>query len=169
MREIIRFFSAWAEGESYHLDIEEAQVPGLEDATEDYRGGGMLADFDVVHGLVKLEASMIMTSFAKSLLKKAGLAAGKINTVTMRGSMSSEFEEGSKSVVATVRGRINAKPKPWSAGSKSGVEYPITSISYYKLVVDGELVHEIDMVNLIQIVDGEDQMKEHRANIGLAT
>ncbi|MEL6785343.1 MAG: phage major tail tube protein, partial [Pseudomonadota bacterium] len=58
---------------------------------------------------------------------------------------------------------------PWSAGSKSGVEYPITSISYYKLVVDGEVVHEIDMVNLIQIVDGEDQMKEHRANIGLAT
>ena len=39
--------------------------------------------------------------------------------------------------------------------------------TYYKVIVDGETVIEIDTVNMVEIVDGVDMMAEHRAAIGL--
>ncbi len=167
MQDILRFFTAYVEGESQHLDIEEAQIPAIADAVESYRGGGMWSELDVAHGLEKLEASFALTSIAQKIMVLAGLAPGKVREITFRGSLASEIDGSTKDVLATVRGRINQKPKAWQAGGKTGVEYPIGSITYYKLIIGGELVDEYDLVNMSLIVDGEDQLKEHRSNLGL--
>ena len=38
--------------------------------------------------------------------------------------------------------------------------------SYYKLTIDGKVIVEIDIPNMIEIVNGVDLMAKHRANIG---
>jgi hypothetical protein len=67
-----------------------------------------------------------------------------------------------------IEGRIQQKGDAWKTGSIVGVSYPITSITYYKHVIDGQLIHEIDMVNAIQIVNGIDQGTGMRTALGLA-
>ncbi|ELN4703478.1 phage major tail tube protein, partial [Escherichia coli] len=40
-------------------------------------------------------------------------------------------------------------------------------LSYYKLTVDGDTIIEIDLLNMISIVDGDDLLADHRKAIGL--
>jgi P2 family phage contractile tail tube protein len=42
-----------------------------------------------------------------------------------------------------------------------------TTCTYYKLTVDSEVITEIDLLNFVFIVDGEDLLAAHRKNIGL--
>ena len=42
-----------------------------------------------------------------------------------------------------------------------------TACTYYKLSVDGEVITEIDFLNFVFTVDGEDLLAEHRKAIGL--
>ncbi len=39
--------------------------------------------------------------------------------------------------------------------------------SYAKLTINGEVLYEVDVINMIEIVDGVDLMEEHRNAIGL--
>ena len=43
----------------------------------------------------------------------------------------------------------------------------VTTCSYYKLTVDGRVEAEIDLLNFIETIDGEDRLAEHRKAIGL--
>ncbi|MFP1979407.1 phage major tail tube protein, partial [Lonsdalea quercina] len=42
-----------------------------------------------------------------------------------------------------------------------------TTCTYYKLTVNGEVLIEIDLLNMIEIVGGVDLMEAHRSAIGL--
>lgn len=39
--------------------------------------------------------------------------------------------------------------------------------SYAKLTINGEVLYEVDVINMIEIVDGVDLMEEHRNALGL--
>ena len=41
------------------------------------------------------------------------------------------------------------------------------SCKYYKLEMDGQVVHEIDIENMTRIIDGVDYLAEARAAIGI--
>ena len=41
------------------------------------------------------------------------------------------------------------------------------ALTYYKLTVDGEQILEIDLVNLVEIVHGEDRLSAVRAALGV--
>ncbi|HCA7206166.1 TPA: phage major tail tube protein, partial [Klebsiella pneumoniae] len=38
---------------------------------------------------------------------------------------------------------------------------------YAKLTINGEVLYEVDAINMIEVVDGVDLMEEHRNAIGL--
>nr|EIU3915752.1 phage major tail tube protein [Pseudomonas aeruginosa] len=40
-------------------------------------------------------------------------------------------------------------------------------LTYYKLSVDGEVLIEIDLLNFVYIVDGDDRLAEHRKALGI--
>jgi P2 family phage contractile tail tube protein len=42
-----------------------------------------------------------------------------------------------------------------------------TTCSYYKLTINGETIIEIDLVNMVEIVNGEDLLASLRSAIGL--
>jgi len=166
MKELLRFHTVFVEGINYHLDIEDAQIPGMADQMEDFRGGGMDGAIDVELGIEKAKASMMMLSLNPALLQRAGLASGKRTRVTFRGHTVSEFTDDEKDVLCIVEGRISANPKAWKSGSKTGVEYPISGISYYKLLIGGELMWERDIPNMIRRVGNIDQLLTARRSLG---
>lgn len=166
MLDMINFYSAWVDGVGFKIGLEEAKVPEITDQGEAFRGGGMLAELDVPLGLEKFAASIMMASIDPPLMKQAGLKAGKFNRITLRGNLADQFSDDEKEVIAIVEGRLSAAPKAWKAGAKSGVEYPISTIKYYKLIIGDELIYEIDILNMVQFVSGEDQLKTARGNTG---
>ena len=42
-----------------------------------------------------------------------------------------------------------------------------TSLSYYKLTIDGEVIHEIDVLNMVKNIGGKDLQADFRAALGV--
>ncbi|MNY70798.1 Phage tail tube protein FII [compost metagenome] len=42
-----------------------------------------------------------------------------------------------------------------------------TTCSYYKLIVDGEVIIEIDLLNFVEMVDGVDMLEGQRKAMGI--
>ncbi|MDG3455355.1 phage major tail tube protein, partial [Klebsiella pneumoniae] len=54
----------------------------------------------------------------------------------------------------------------WKTGESNTTK--VSSVnSYAKLTINGEVLYEVDVINMIEIVDGVDLMEEHRNAIGL--
>ena len=66
-----------------------------------------------------------------------------------------------------MRGRLaEVDPGSAKAGEMTEQTYKYT-LSYYKLTMDGEVVLEIDLVNMVEIVHGEDRLSAVRAALGM--
>lgn len=167
MTQILRKFNAFVDGYSTHLEIEKITPPAVRDQVESIKAGGLLAELDMPLGYQKLEAGLLINSRQKKLMVKAGLTPGKSTRTTFRGVSISEIDGSQQNEVLIVQGRLNAESSDWQAQSKADTNYKIGSITYYKHLVDGELIYEIDLLNMIAIVDGVDQWAEIRGGLGL--
>jgi len=83
------------------------------------------------------------------------------------GSLARDDESGSQACEAIMRGRL-AKLDAGSQKAGDMTEQNYTyALSYYKLTVGGRVHFEIDLVNMICIVDGEDILANVRADLGI--
>ncbi|MBP8141828.1 MAG: phage major tail tube protein, partial [Acidovorax sp.] len=70
-------------------------------------------------------------------------------------------------VEVVMRGRLS-EMDPGSAKAGELIEQTYKyALTYYKLTVDGEQILEIDLVNLVEIVHGEDRLSAVRAALGV--
>lgn len=156
----------FVDGISLSGDTTELTLPKLTVKTEAHRAGGMDAEIDMDMGLEKLDASFSGTGIRKEVLKWFGLADQSAFNSSFRGSFKSQKGEAT-GVVATLRGMLReVDPGSWKAGDKNEFKYAV-SVSYYKLEVNGVLVYEIDPINMVRVINGVDQLQQHRTNLGL--
>ncbi|MBI1495411.1 phage major tail tube protein [Halocynthiibacter styelae] len=167
MTHILRKFNAHVDGYSTHLEIEKITPPLVRDQVEAIKAGGLLGELDVPLGVQKLEAGLMVNSRNKLLMGKAGLTPGKSTRVTFRGVSVSEIDGSQQDEVLIIQGRLNVDSNDWQAQSKTDTDYKIGSITYYKHLIDGQLVYEIDLLNMIGVVDGVDQWADIRGGLGL--
>lgn len=167
MTHILRKFNAFVDGYSTHLEIEKITPPVVRDQVEAIKAGGLLAEFDVPLGLQKLEAGLMINSRNKLLMGKAGLTPGKSTRTTFRGAAVSEIDGSQRDEILIIQGRFNVDSNDWQAQAKADTDYKIGSITYYKHLINGELLYEIDLLNMICIVEGVDQWADLRGGIGL--
>lgn len=162
---LLKHFNLYVDGRGYAGEIDELQLPSLSLVEEEHRAGGMDAPIGIDLGMEKLEASFTLASAAKEALTRFGLSGE--TGFTARGSL--ESHDGTKeAVTATMRGRVRSvEPSGWQGGQKATWAYNL-SLTYFRLEIGGRVIYEIDAVNMVRIIDGVDQLAEHRANIGLA-
>jgi len=164
--DILKNMSLFVDERGYAGNVEELQLPKLAMKTEEFRAGGMDAAIDVEMGMEKLECGFTLTRFDKEALKLFGLAPGKVAPLTMRGAV--ESEDGSTAaVIVNLRGKIREIDfGSWKPGDKATLKASV-SLRYYKLTHGGEVLHEIDVANMIRIVGGVDQLAAQRKALGL--
>jgi len=164
--DILKKFNLFVDGVGFAGNAEEVQLPALNIIEEDFRAGGMDSPIGLDMGIEKLETSFKIAGFASVVLKQFGLAEGQETQLTARGSL--ESLDGTKTpVVVQMRGKIKtAEPDAWQGGQKSGWSFTV-SLRYYKFDQNGETIHEIDVLNMKRVINGTDQLAQHRANIGL--
>ncbi len=167
MAHILRNFTAHIEGYDTRLEIKSITPPLVRDKTDEATGGALLAPMDVPMGLQKLEAGFKVNARSRDLMKHAGLRPGMFIRPTFRGVSISEIDGSQQDEVLTFQARLNCDGNEWAAGSISEIDFKLTSISYYRHLVNGADLYEIDIVNAVQRINGVDQMASIRRGLGL--
>ncbi len=166
LNDILKNLNLFVDGRGYAGNVEELTPPKLTLKTEDFRNGGMDAPVEVEMGMDKLEASFSLTQYDAEVLKIFGLAPGNTKPLTFRGSLASE-DGVEKPVVIQLQGMLKEVDQgSWKPGDKATLKGTV-AVRYYKHTINGEVVHEIDVPNMIRIVNGVDQLAQTRKNLGM--
>ncbi|KAB0686555.1 phage tail protein [Burkholderia diffusa] len=159
--------NTFVDGRSYAGRATSMSPPKLKLKTDDFRAGGMDAAVKVDQGMEALEASFAMATMEYDVLKFFGL----VDQGAFNGVFRSVFKDrsgNSKSVVVYLRGMLyEVDPGEWKPGDKVDAKFNV-SCDYYKLEIDGAIVHEIDIFACKRVINGVDQLADVRKKLGMA-
>ena len=163
----IKNFVLFNEGNSYLGEVDEVTLPKLTRKTEDWQSGGMAGPIKADFGMEGLELEWKAGGVLRDVLTQWG--AMKHDAVGLRfaAALQADDSEEIQALEVVVRGRHteldHGKAK---AGDKT--EFTVKSaLSYYKLSIDNEVLIEIDLVNMVEIVDGIDRLEGVRNALGI--
>lgn len=163
----LKHFNVFYNGENFIGQATEITLPKLARKTEGYRGAGMSGEVKADLGMEPLEIEHSYGGLMTEIYRDFGIA--KIDGVMLRfaGSYQRDDTDAVDAVEIVVRGR-HEEIDPGNAKAGDDTEFKVKSaLSYYKLTVNGEDLVEIDLVNMVEKIGGEDRLAEHRKAIGL--
>ncbi|HHQ4791254.1 TPA: phage major tail tube protein [Aeromonas veronii] len=152
------------------IGVSEDYTPAkLSQKFEAYRGGGMMGAANIHMGLddSALDTSFTFGGVEADLVKRLGVA--KIDGVALRFAGSFQRDDTGEVVPVEIvqRGRFKELDRgTFKSGDNSQSKISMVN-TYYKETMNGVVLCEIDLFNMIWIVDGVDLMAEHRKAIGL--
>jgi len=152
------------------IGVSEDYTPAkLSQKFEAYRGGGMMGAANIHMGLddSALDTSFTFGGVEADLVKRMGVA--RIDGVALRFAGSFQRDDTGEVVPVEIvqRGRFKELDRgTFKSGDNSQSKISMVN-TYYKETMNGVVLCEIDLINMIWIVDGVDLMAEHRKAIGL--
>lgn len=157
------------DGISYIGEIESVTPPKLSRKTEAFRSGGMAGAAHLDMGLDDdaLKAEWSIGGYSQEVMKQIGIA--KIDGVALRftGALQRDDTGEVSSIEIIMRGRHQEVDRgEFKAGDKSSTKVS-THCIYYRETVDGVVVQEVDVLNMVHVVNGVDVLKEHRNALGI--
>lgn len=157
------------EGESYLGRVEEITLPKITRKFEAYRGAGLNGAVKIDMGLEDdaLSSEITFGGMEAQLYKQWGVT--QIDGVMLRFNGAYQRDDTAEvtAVEVVLRGRFSEIDGGNNkAGDNTQVKTPFNA-TYYKLIWDGETLIEIDLLNLVEKVDGVDRLAEQRAALGL--
>ncbi|MFQ2439972.1 phage major tail tube protein [Aeromonas caviae] len=165
----LKHLNLFQDGENW-IGVAEDYTPAkLSQKFEAYRGGGMMGAANIHMGLDDgaLDTSFTFGGAEAALLKRMGLA--KIDGVALRFAGSFQRDDTGEVVAVEIlqRGRFKELDRGTFKSSDNTQSKVSMVNTYYKETMNGVVLCEIDLINMIWIVDGVDLMAEHRQAIGL--
>ncbi len=161
--------NVYFDGASYLGKVEEATLPNVAIKQADYKALGMHAILELPVGMDKMELKLKWSSIIPEAMKKVadGYTAWDFQ---VRSSLET-YESGGRTAEESYVAYFKGMPKNIPGGAfkqHESVEAETDfSISYYKLEIGGETIYEIDVLNNLYIVNGDDRLATNRANLGI--
>lgn len=156
-------------GNNWQGLVESLTLPKLTRKFEKYRGGGMAGAVDIDMGLDDGALDTEFTVGGTEALLFKQLGAETVDAVQLRftGSIQRDDTGEVQAVELVTRGRYKELDSgEWKTGDANTTKVFATN-SYAKLTINGEVLFEVDLVNMVHIVDGKDMMEAHRSALGL--
>lgn len=164
----LKNYNVFADGISYMGVVEEVKLPKLSRKMEAFRGGGMDGEVDIDLGQEKLEIEQTLGGFMVEVYKSFGVTKASGVLLRFAGAYQRDDTGTVQAVEVVVRGR-HAEIDPGSAkGGDKNTTTVKSTLTYYKLTVDGQDIIEIDIPGFLFKVNGVDMLAEQRKAIGLA-
>lgn len=163
----LKYFNVFYQGNNFAGQVLEFELPKLGRKMEGYRPGGVSGEIESDVGLEKLECEHTYAGLMREIFNDFGIQ--KVDGVQLRfaGSYQHEDTGNIDAVEVVVRGR-HAEIDPGKAKAGDKTEFKVKSVlTYYKLTINSEVVIEIDILNMIENVNGTDLLADHRTAIGL--
>lgn len=168
MQSILRGFTMFIANTDYGIDIEEVEIPIPTSVTDDVRSGGMDLGVAVdLAALEPLEVKFKMIGQSPEIQKLTALGPGKRETFTFRGATVNEMTGETAEHVVVVEGKVSeGSREAWGRGERSGTDYAIKNVMYYRYEVDRTVIHEIQAWPPRRVVDGVDQLADINSALG---
>ncbi|CFQ36792.1 phage major tail tube protein [Yersinia bercovieri] len=164
----LKLMNLFNDGRDYMGIVSAITLPKLTRKLENYRGGGMngVAPIDLGLDDDALSMEWSMGGLDELVLQQWG--APKVDGVPLR--FAGAYQRDDTGEVTAVEVEIRGRHKEIDGGESKQGEDTETKVStqctYYKLTIDGKVVMEIDVVNLIEMVNGVDLLEAQRKAIG---
>jgi len=163
----LKGFNLFQNGENFVGQIAEVTLPKLTRKMEDWQGGGMSGPIKVDFGNEGIQMEWTAGGFMKSVLKQYGITTHDGVLLRFAGGYQAEDSTSYDSIEIVVKGR-HMEIDPGTAKAKEDTSFKVTTVaSYYKLSVNGEDIIELDFVNMIEKINGNDLLAALRTAIGL--
>jgi len=165
---VLKNFNLFNDAKSYMGIAEEIKLPKLSRKMEDLRAGGMNGPVAIDLGQEKLEAEFTCAGFMSQVFEQYGTTKADGVMLRFAGAYQRDDTAAVQAVEVVMRGRYqeidmgNAK-----AGDKGALNVK-AALAYYKLTVDNKVLIEIDLLNMIENINGTDKLKDQRTAIGMA-
>lgn len=154
---------------SKHGQASEITCPDISATMADYKALGMVGTAEFFNGIEKMEMTVKWT-WPDNDARKACANFLKPVDLMVRSSKAEYDNGGIKGEVPVVI-YLKGYPKKHAGGGykpKEDTEVEtVFSVLYYKEEIDGEAIIEVDVLNNIYKVDGEDLLAERRQNLGI--
>lgn len=163
LKDVMRNVAAFVDGRNYAGQCSQVTLPELNIQTEEMRAGGMDAPIEMDMGMEALRATLQFLTVPAEVMKLLGK---REIPLTLRGGLISH--DGTvKGATAELRGKfVGNNPGDWAAGAQ-GAFTAVFAAHYYKLTIEGEEIHEIDIERMVRVINGEDQLGELRDRLGI--
>ena len=165
-QDIRKNFNLFVDGKGYAGNTDEANMPELALQTEEFRAGGMDAPIDITMGMEKLTADFTLNSHSKDVLSLFGIKEGRTTSFTVREAMES-FDGTVTPVVHNLTGKIVKISQGTSKAGEAPKDKYDLSLTYYKQTIGSDIVHEIDVINMVRIINGTDVLADIRSALGM--
>lgn len=165
----LKHLNLFNDGNSYLGIAKAVTLPVLGRKLEAYRGGGMDGPVKVDMGHSDDGLQLEWTLGGWDLIAVRQFGATRVDGVQLRFSGSVQRDDtGEVSAVEIVTRGRHEEIDFGDAEPGEDTEHKITTaLTYYKLSVDGEVLIEIDLLNFVYNVDGDDRLAEHRKALGI--
>lgn len=165
----LKYLNLFIDGNNWQGIVETFTLPKLARKLENYRGGGMNGSVGVDLGMDDgaLDVEWTIGGMESLVFRQMGMA--KIDGVALRyaGSIQRDDTAEIQAVEVIIRGRHKELDSGEHKQGDNSTTKISTAVTYFKLTIAGEEICEIDLVNMIEVIDGEDRLEEHRQAIGL--
>lgn len=163
----LKNFNLFVDGHSYVGQVAEVVLPKLTKKMEEWRAGGMDAPIDIDLGLEKLSMDWTVGGWFKEAFVQFGTNTHSGTGLRLAGAIQSDDTDEFVPVEVVMRGRHSEiDPGTAKAGDDTAIKIT-TSLSYYKLTINGEDVIEIDVINLVKKFGGKDLNAGLRTALGI--
>ncbi|MBB3141223.1 phage major tail tube protein [Halomonas organivorans] len=164
----LKDMNLFANGDSWQGQVQSVTLPTLTRKIEEWRGGGMEGTVGIdmgIDGLMTCEWTV--GGLIAAMFDNYGSSRIDADLLRMTGSYESDDVQEVVPVEVVMRGR-HTEIDMGDAQSGENTEHTVTStLSYYKLTINGATVIEIDIPGYVFKVNGEDRLAERRAALGL--
>lgn len=165
---ILKDFNLFGDGNSWQGKIPELTLPELARRMVEYEAGGMDGPIEVDHGNQLQEFEWTAGGMiVDGLFDTYGSPVHDAALLRMAGSYESDEDGSIVPVEIVMRGRHKTIGLGDASKGDNNTISVTTTISYFKLDVDGETVIERDVPGNVFMVRGEDRLAQRRQALGL--
>ncbi len=163
----LKNMNVFNDGDSYMGQVTEVTLPKLKRKMEEYRASGMNGPVQIDLGLEALEMEWTCGGLMREVLIQFGTATHDGVALRFAGAYQREDNAAIDAVEVAMRGRHKELDLGTAKIADDTTFKVTTALSYYKLTINGEILIEIDCVNLTENVNGIDRLADVRRAIGL--
>ena len=159
-----KFFACFVEAE-HAADVNKYSPPNLKMKTEDFRAGGMIGEVGIEMGIDKLESELTTQGHNTTMLASfGGTIAGK--SVRLVEMVQADDVAQPTGVEYAMRGRFTEQDKGDTEAGKLTEHKHTFLATYFKHTDNTKVLAEVDMLNGVYIINGDDRLAQARAILG---
>lgn len=163
----LKDFNLFGDGHNWQGQIAELALPKLARKMEEYTGSGMDGVVDIDVGGEKIEFEWTPGGLITEIFDEFGTSKLDNNMLRFTGAYIRDDTEETVAVEIVVRGRHKEIDMGTAKPGDNNTMKVTTTCVYYKLIINGTEIIEIDVLGYVFKVRGKDRLAAKRKALGL--